>query len=85
MRNLDISASYLRSEFKNAYGVTPIEYLKHIRHQNALSLLASDYYTVEELAEKCGYGSASYFIQSFRKITGYSPLKYKEKFLDKQQ
>lgn len=79
---LKISPSYLRSEFKRAYSVTPIEYLKYIRHQNALSLLASDYYSIEDLAQKCGYGSASYFIQSFHKSTGYSPLKYKEKFLD---
>ena len=76
-----ISASYLRSEFKKAYSYTPIEYLKYVRHQNALSMLLSDYYTVEEISQKCGYCSSSYFIQDFRKTTGYSPLKYKEKFL----
>lgn len=80
---LDISASYLRSEFRKSYSLSPIEYLKYVRHQNALSLLASDYYSVEEIAGKCGYGSSSYFIQAFRSTTGYSPLKYKERYLSR--
>lgn len=81
VNSLNISASHLRSEFKRYYSVTPIEYLKNIRLQNAISLLASDYYSIEDIAIKSGYSSASYFIQTFRKSTGYSPLKYKEEFL----
>lgn len=80
--SINISASYLRSEFKKHYSVTPIEYLKYVRLQNAISLLASNYYSIEEIAEKSGYGSASYFIQTFRKSTGCSPLKYREHFLN---
>ena len=79
--NINISASYLRSEFRKSYSLGPLEYLKFIRHQNALSLLASDYYSIEEVSQMCGYTSASYFIQDFHYRTGYSPLKYKEKFL----
>ena len=82
---LPISASYLRSEFKKVYSVTPIEYLKYVRLQNAMSLLISDYYSIEDLAKKCGFGSASYFIQAFSKSTGHSPLKYKEIFLNKRK
>lgn len=78
---LSVCSSYLRREFKKHYSFSPVEYLKYVRLQNALSLLASSYYSVEEIAEKSGYNSTSYFIQSFRKSTGYSPLKYKEKFL----
>ena len=79
---LAISASYLRREFKAAYGVAPIEYLKNIRLRNAISLLSADYYTVEELAEKCGYSGASYFIQALKKSTGYSPIEYKRIYLN---
>jgi len=80
---LPISASYLRREFKTAYGVSPIEYLKHVRLQNAMSLLSADYYSVEELAEKCGYSGVSYFIQSFKKSTGHSPIEYKKLYLSR--
>ena len=79
---LPISASYLRREFKETYGSSPIEYLKNIRLQNAISLLSTDYYSVEELAEKCGYSGVSYFIQSFKKSTGYPPREYKKLFLN---
>lgn len=78
---LKISPSYLRYEFKKAYFLSPIEYLNKVRQQNAISILASDYYSIEDIAKKCGYSSTSYFIQVFKKNTGYSPLKYKEKFL----
>ncbi len=80
---LDISASHLRNEFRKKYSATPIEYLKHVRLQNAITLLASGYYSIQEIAEKSGYSSTSYFIQSFQRATGYSPTKYKEKFLSK--
>ncbi len=79
--SLPISASYLRREFKTAYGVSPIEYLKYIRLKNVISLLSADYYSVAELAEKCGYSGVSYFIQSFKKSTGYSPTEYKKLYL----
>jgi len=82
---LPICASHLRSEFRKSYSLSPIEYLKNVRLQNALSLLASNYYSVEEVAEKSGYSSTSYFIQSFRKSTGLSPLKYKDKFLTREK
>lgn len=80
---LSVSASYLRREFKKAYGVSPIEYLQYVRLQNAISLLSADYYSVKELAEKCGYSGVSYFIQSFKKRTGYSPTEYKKFYLAK--
>lgn len=78
---LDLSPSYLRREFKKAYLVSPISYLKTVRLQKAMSMLLSDYYSIEDIAKKCGYGSASYFIQVFHKSKGCSPLKYKEMFL----
>ena len=81
LSELSVCASHLRSEFRKSYSVSPIEYLKNVRLQNAFSLLASNYYSVEETAKKSGYSSTSYFIQAFRKSTGLSPLKYKEKFL----
>jgi len=78
---LPISASYLRREFKAVYGLSPIEYLKCVRLKNAISLLSVDYYSVEEIAEKCGYSGASYFIQAFKKSTGCSPTEYKKMYL----
>jgi len=81
--HLDISASHLRNEFKKNYTFTPIEYLQHVRLQHALSLLSTQYYSINEIAEKSGYSSTSYFIQVFQHHFGCSPRKYREKFMYK--
>ena len=78
--SLSINSSYLRREFKKTYSISPISYLKNIRLENALSMLLSDYYSIDEIAKKCGYGSSSYFIQVFHKAKGCSPRKYKERY-----
>ena len=72
---LSISASYLRREFKTAYGVSPIEYLKHVRLQNAILLLSADYYLVEELAEKCRTRNLVLYVPSwFAKLFAYQTI-----------
>lgn len=81
--SLGVNTSYLRREFRKAFSTSPISYLKEVRLQNAVSLLVSDYYSIDEIAKKCGYGSASYFIQVFHKKKGCSPQKYKERHLSK--
>ncbi len=80
---LSVNTSYLRREFNKAYSVSPISYLKKVRLQTAVSLLLSDYYSIEAIAQKCGYSSTSYFIQVFHKSKGYSPHKYKELHLNR--
>lgn len=81
--SLSVNTSYLRREFNKAYSISPISYLKKIRLQSAVSLLLSDYYSIEDIAKKCGYSSTSYFIQVFHKSKGYSPQKYKEIHLNR--
>jgi AraC-like DNA-binding protein len=79
---LSVNPSYLRREFKKAYSTTPIAYLKKIRIQSAVVMLSSGYYSVAEVAKKCGYSSTSYFVQDFHRLKGCSPLKYKAQYLD---
>ena len=81
--SLSVNTSFLRREFKKAYAVSPIAYLKDARLQKALLLLLSDYYSVDEIAKECGYSSTSYFIQVFHKAKGISPQKYKEQYFNK--
>ncbi len=81
--SLSVNTSYLRREFKKAYSVSPISYLKNVRLQKAILLLISDYYSIEEITQQCGYSSASYFIQVFHKEKGCSPQKYKEQYFSK--
>ena len=74
-----VSDSYLRRAFGRAYGESPLEYLMRVRVQSAKTLLESEYFTVSEIAVRCGFHSLSYFIQSFRAQTGETPGAYRKR------
>ena len=74
---LSVSASFLRREYRTAYGTSPIRYLKELRLTRAKELLLTDEHTVREIAALCGYTGISYFIQDFHKFVGTSPSKYR--------
>lgn len=76
---IKISSAYLRREFHSAYGISPIKYLKDVRITAAKRLLLSESCSVSEIAKRCGYTSASYFIQDFHKLVGESPNQYRQK------
>ena len=76
---LKISTTYLRREFCRATGMSPVAYLKDMRHRQAARLLLSHDLTVKEIAESCGYSSISYFIQDFHKKMGESPSQYRQR------
>ena len=76
-----ISTSYLRRDFLKAYGRSPIAFLRALRIANAKNMLMSEYLSVADVAEQCGFSSASYFIQVFHQTVGESPERYRKRFL----
>lgn len=54
-----------------------MQYRDAIRLYYAKEYLNSGYYTVTEIAEKCGFDDVSYFVRFFRKRTGTPPGTYK--------
>ena len=54
------------------------EYLANIRIEAAKDLLLSSDYSMQEVAERCGFADQSYFSNVFKKKTGLSPRKYKQ-------
>lgn len=68
--------------FQNCLHVTPAEYLKTYRLQNACQLLAGTSEPVTFIGQACGLGSSSYFGKVFREFTGYTPLEYRRKWQD---
>lgn len=71
------SATHLRRQFKDATGMTPIQYLMDIRMAAAKQLLLTDL-KVLEVACLVGIEDHSYFGRLFRKITGVSPQQYRK-------
>ena len=68
-----VSETYFRREFREYVGASPSAYLKKTRIENAKLLLSTGYYTVGEVAERCGFQSLSYFSYEFHRLTGQTP------------
>lgn len=73
------SAPYLSSLFKKETGVNFSEYLVNMRIRRAQNLLLSTKLPVSEIAQKVGIANCSYFIRVFARITGVTPVKYRNR------
>lgn len=72
-----INPSYLSYIFKKETGITFLQYLTNIRIQKACQLMTADpSLSLEEIAIRCGYHSASYFHKIFRGKYGISPRQW---------
>lgn len=70
---------HLIDEFKQAYRVTPIEYLILKRVEVSKGLLISTNHSMETIAHIVGFNSQSYFNQVFRKKVGFTPSQFRKK------
>ena len=73
------SAPYLSSLFKKETGSNFSEYLVNMRIRRAQNLLLSTKLPVSEIAQKVGIANCSYFIRVFARITGVTPVKYRNR------
>lgn len=70
------SQSYFNSEFVRLVGKSPIRYLNEIRIERAKELLRTKLFSINEIAEDCGFENVYYFSNVFKKYTGISPSKF---------
>ncbi|MBQ2707479.1 MAG: helix-turn-helix transcriptional regulator, partial [Clostridia bacterium] len=72
-----LNKSYLVRLFRREIGQTPLDYLNGIRISSARELLHSTDLKVSEVAFRCGFESASYFIRRFSAACGETPEQYR--------
>lgn len=70
----EITPSYVTVLFKKVIGITPIQYLHHIRINTAVHLLQNTQMTIGEIAEYLGYCDQAYFNRMFKKWMGTAPI-----------
>lgn len=63
--------------FRQYLGRTPNSYLNSFRLEKGMELLKSTSMTVAEIADACGFSSASYFTELFTREKGCSPRAYR--------
>lgn len=71
-----MSEVYFRKLFKAQYGISPQKFIVDLRIQNAVGLISTGYYSLKEVAAKCGYRDYKYFSVEFKRIMGVSPSEY---------
>ena len=77
-REAYISKYHLCRSFRCAVGMTVMEYLLKTRISAAKNYLETTSYSIGEISEKCGFSSASYFSQIFKKTFGVTSRAYRK-------
>lgn len=78
-KSLYLSRSYFQHLYKRYFVVSFVNDVINARIDYAKRLLLTGSLSVSEIAERCGYKSASHFIRQFRKTVGVSPDKFRNK------
>lgn len=76
---LFISRSHLSTRFKQETGMNLTEYIHYIKISEAKHLLKHTDKSLLLISNYLGYSSQSHFTRTFKKMTGMSPMEYREK------
>jgi len=77
-KNVNISKSVLYKYFHNYFNCTISEYINKKRIEKIVEYLRKTNLSIEEISQKVGFSSMSYFGKIFRQQKNMSPLKYKK-------
>jgi AraC-like DNA-binding protein len=77
-RKAGLSQPAFLKGFQRATGHKFSKYLQALRLEEAKRLLRVSPLSVERVAQESGFNSASYFVQAFKRATGYSPGSYRK-------
>ncbi len=74
---------YMVHAFTKYTGLSPINYVIQRRIQEGKSLLEATDYSVAQISSMVGFSFQSYFSQSFKKMTGMTPIQYRNAYKQK--
>jgi AraC family transcriptional regulator len=69
---------HLSRDFPKYFHTSVGDYLRKIRLEKALGLLAGTSMAATEIAYDCGFSDQSHFIRAFRQVMGMTPASYKK-------
>lgn len=77
-RQLDIHPVHLSRDFSKYFGCNIGVYIRTIRIQRSLALIAKGNLSLTDIALACGFADQSHFIRSFKSLHQITPLAYKK-------
>ena len=78
-RKIGLNKYSLIREFKQAYGVSPMEYLLRCRFQEAKFLLSTTDLSIGHIGQGVGFSSSNYYSQCFTMREGITPTAYRNR------
>ncbi|MBB5070188.1 helix-turn-helix domain-containing protein [Saccharopolyspora gloriosae] len=81
-RHAGLSTRTLLRRFHDSTGTTPLRWLHERRLASARELLEATDHSIEDIARRCGMGSAANLRHHFTRNLGTSPTQYRRTFLD---
>ena len=73
---LNMSRSSLQRKIKAEVNLSPTEFIRDIRLNQAIELMKAGAYNIDEIGSLVGFNSTSYFIRSFKKKYGKTPFSF---------
>ena len=77
-QSIHVSKSVLYKKFHACFHCTVSEYINSKRVEKSIEWLTKTDLSIEEIAQKVGFSSTSYFTKTFKRLKGITPLKYKK-------
>ncbi len=79
------SIKHLSRLVKRQTGMSPIQYLIHVRMEKAKTMLENTDAKLNEIAKRTGYNDLFYFSNHFKKNIGISPTEYRKRSMKSQE
>jgi AraC family transcriptional regulator len=76
-RACGVSPGYFLRMFKARVGISPYQYVLHLRVERAKRLLANEDCGLAEIALHCGFSHQEHLSRIFRRFTGVTPARYR--------
>lgn len=76
---MGMSRSVLYNKIKQAVGMTPIDFVRHIRIMRACELLQQTHESLTAIAFEIGFSDPKYFSKVFKKEMGIVPSEYRDR------
>ena len=82
---VSINKYYLIRLFKQQTGLSPIDYLIHVRLAEAEKLLAHSNVTISKISDMVGFHSPSHFSKTFKESNHCTPSIYRKRYANKNE
>lgn len=77
-KHVFLSSSYFARIFKEEMGISPINYLLHVRINRSKELLRDTSLKIIDVAQNVGFSNQQRFNEIFKKYTKVTPLVYRK-------